>query len=138
MARVLILCEYPTLLGGERSMLATLPAVAAAGFDVHIAAPPAGPLAAELKSRDIAHVAWQTHDERCQRFPLDHLRSTLAEVIHQGQPDLVHANSLSTARISGPVARLGDVRSVGHLRDILKLAPQAIADLNSHDRIIAV
>ena len=45
MPRLLILCEYPTLLGGERSMLATLPAVRAAGFDVHVAAPPVGPLA---------------------------------------------------------------------------------------------
>lgn len=138
MPRLLILCEYPTLLGGERSMLATLPAVAAAGFDVHIAAPPVGSLAAELKSRGIAHVTWQTHDERCQRFPLDLLRSTLAELIHKVKPDLVHANSLSTARIAGPVAHAADIRSIGHLRDIVKLAPQAIADLNSHDRLIAV
>jgi glycosyltransferase involved in cell wall biosynthesis len=138
MPRLLILCEYPTLLGGERSMLATLPAVAAAGFDVHIAAPPAGPLAAELTSRGIAHVAWQTHDEIGQRFPLAHLRSTLAGVIRHVDAEIIHANSLSTARISGPVAHAADVRSIGHLRDIMKLAPQAIADLNSHDHIIAV
>ncbi len=50
MPRLLILCEYPTLLGGERSMLATLPAVAAAGFDIFVAAPPSGPLADEIKT----------------------------------------------------------------------------------------
>jgi glycosyltransferase involved in cell wall biosynthesis len=138
MRRLLILCEYPTLLGGERSMLATLPAVAAAGFDVHITAPPAGLLAAQLKSRGIAHITWQTHDERCRRFPLDHLRSTVAEIIQHVDAELIHANSLSTARITGPVARAADVRSIGHLRDIIKLAPQAIADLNCHDCLIAV
>jgi glycosyltransferase involved in cell wall biosynthesis len=30
------------------------------------------------------------------------------------------------------------VASVGHLRDIVKLAPQAVADLNAHRRLIAV
>jgi hypothetical protein len=42
MRRVLILCEYPTLLGGERSMLATLPAIREAGFDVQVVAPASG------------------------------------------------------------------------------------------------
>jgi glycosyltransferase involved in cell wall biosynthesis len=138
MPRLLILCEYPTLLGGERSMLATLPAVTAAGFEVHVAAPPCGPLADELQSRGVSHVAWHTHDEHGQRFPLIQLRSTLDGITRAIKPVLVHANSLSTARISGPVATVCGVRSVGHLRDIVKLAPQAIADLNCHDRLIAV
>jgi hypothetical protein len=36
----LILCEYPTLSGGERSMLATLEGVARAGFVPVVLAPP--------------------------------------------------------------------------------------------------
>jgi glycosyltransferase involved in cell wall biosynthesis len=138
MARVLILCEYPTLLGGERSMLATLPAVAAADFDVLVAAPPAGPLADILRAQGVSRVVWQTHDDGGQRFPLDRLREDLANLMRQMRPNLLHANSLSTARISGPVAaKVGD-RSIGHLRDILKLAPQAVDDLNAHRRLLAV
>jgi glycosyltransferase involved in cell wall biosynthesis len=138
MPRLLILCEYPTLLGGERSMLATLPAVAADGFNVLVAAPPCGPLADELSRRGVALLKWQTHDETGRRFPLMQLRTDLANLLRTSSSDLLHANSLSTARISGPVAAECRVPSIGHLRDILKLAPQAIADLNAHSRLLAV
>src|SRR4051812_40432923 len=100
MPRLLILCEYPTLLGGERSMLATLPAVAADGFDILVAAPPNGSLADELSSRGVSHIEWPTHHEDSQRFPLNRLRPELANLLRQSAPDLLHANSLSTARIS--------------------------------------
>lgn len=138
MPRLLILCEYPMMLGGERSMLATLPAVGAAGFEVFVAAPPEGPLAATLRERGLSHVAWQTHDASGQRFPLDRLRADLAAVLSTIKPDLLHANSLSTARIAGPVAAECSVRSIGHLRDIIKLTGQPIADLNRHRRLVAV
>jgi glycosyltransferase involved in cell wall biosynthesis len=137
MRRLLILCEYPTLLGGERSMLATLPAVAAAGFDVHVAAPPAGPLARALDQRGVSHVEWKT-DASGERLPLGQIRTALAEVIRAVRPDLIHANSLSTARIAGPVVAECEAASVGHLRDIVKLRPQAIRDLNSHHRLVCV
>src|SRR6185295_17073918 len=121
MPRLLILCEYPTLLGGERSMLATLPAVASDGFEILVAGPPAGLLADALKSRGISLIAWQTHDGLGQRRPLAEIRADLARILRQVRPDLLHANSLSTARIAGPVAVECAVRSIGHLRDIVKL-----------------
>jgi glycosyltransferase involved in cell wall biosynthesis len=54
------------------------------------------------------------------------------------QPDLVHANSLSMARITAPVAAQLELTSLGHLRDIVKLTRQAVDDLNSHHVLIAV
>jgi glycosyltransferase involved in cell wall biosynthesis len=138
MPRLLILCEYPTLLGGERSMLATLPAVAGDGFDVVVAAPPSGALADELSRRGLAHLKWQTHDDHGRRFSLAHLRADLASFLRQAMPDLLHANSLSTARVAGPVAAALGVRSIGHLRDILRLATQAVGDLNAHSQLLAV
>jgi glycosyltransferase involved in cell wall biosynthesis len=54
------------------------------------------------------------------------------------RPQLLHANSLSTARIAGPVAAARGLAGIGHLRDIVKLSPQAIADLNANCRLIAV
>src|SRR5262245_23991865 len=137
MPRLLILCEYPTLLGGERSMLATLPAVAAVSFEILVAAPPDGDLAAALKQRGITQVAWRTHAAG-ERLPLSALRADLEKIIRNAQPDLLHANSLSTSRISGPVAVETRTRSIGHLRDIVKLSTQAIDDLNSHQQLIAV
>jgi glycosyltransferase involved in cell wall biosynthesis len=125
MPRLLILCEYPTLLGGERSMLSTLPAVQAAGFDVHVAAPPTGPLADALRERSVSLAEWPTRYE-------------LAELFHRLRPDVVHANSLSTARIAGPVVAAAGVPSIGHLRDIVRLSRQAVADLNCQRRLIAV
>jgi len=138
MPRLHILCEYPTVLGGERSMLATLPAVAAAGFEVMIAAPASGTLARTLCERGLTHVAWQTHDDGGTRLPLPQLRSDLSTIVRQTRPDLVHANSLSVARIAGPVAVENGIRSIGHLRDIIKLTGQAIDDLNQHQQLIAV
>ncbi len=138
MPRLLILCEYSTLLGGERSMLATLPAIEAGGFEVIIAAPPAGPLAEELLRRGIDHLPWRTHDGGGRRYPLGQLRSDLTRLVRQVAPNLLHANSLSTSRIAGPVAAESKMRSIGHLRDILNLTPQVIADLNLHTRVLAV
>ena len=138
MPRLLILCEYPTLLGGERSMLATMRAVAHDGFEVLVAAPPRGPLADELARREISHLEWHTHDEHGRRFLLCQLRADLASLARRSMPDLIHANSLSTARISGPVAIECGLRSIGHLRDILKLARPSIDDLNAHSRLVAV
>lgn len=138
MPRLFILCEYPTLLGGERSMLATMPSVAAGGFEVIVAAPPIGPLAVELTRRGIGHLPWSTHNGRGVRLPLGQLRTELATLIAGVSPNLIHANSLSTARISGPVAAHTCVRSIGHLRDIVKLSPQAVADVNAHCRLVAV
>jgi glycosyltransferase involved in cell wall biosynthesis len=135
---LLVLCEYPTLLGGERSMLSTLPAVVAAGFEVAVAAPPGGQLARAVAELGISHIAWRTRDCDGQRLPLHELRSSLANLIGRIRPGLVHANSLSTSRIAGPVTAESNIPSVGHLRDIVKLAPQATADLNCHNRLLAV
>ena len=145
MPRLLILCEYPTLLGGERSMLATLPAVTAAGFDVQVAAPATGPLspavapiAQALCEQGVSHVRWRLHDEQGDRLPLERLRSDIANFIAELRPDLVHANSLSISRVLGPVAAESRVPCLGHIRDIVKLSRQAVADVNANRRLIAV
>jgi glycosyltransferase involved in cell wall biosynthesis len=138
MRRLLILCEYPTLLGGERSMLATLPAVAAAGFDIQVAAPTDGPLADALRAAGVAHVPWHAHDGRGERLWLEQLRTELADLIRRCEPQLVHANSLSTSRIAGPVTAQLELPSIGHLRDIVRVSGQAVRDIDQHRRIVAV
>lgn len=119
-------------------MLATLPSVAAAGFDIAIAAAREGQLADAVRTRGLTHVMWDTADQEGKRFSLEQLRDSLTSILREARPDLVHANSLSTARIAGPVASRLGVRSIGHLRDIIKLTGQAIDDLNLHSRLVAV
>jgi glycosyltransferase involved in cell wall biosynthesis len=137
MPRLLLLCEYATLNGGERSMLSTLDHVCRAGFLPKVAAPPRGSLAENLAARGIEVVPFETH-EAGQRLPLAQLREELARLLRAHCPDLLHANSLAMGRLSGPVAAELRVPSISHLRDILRLSPQAVADLNCHTRLLAV
>jgi len=136
--RVAILCEYPTLNGGEQSMLATLSGVQAAGFRSTVLAPPEGPLAVELHQRGVEVVPFCTFSADGTRRDQPSLRAELSMRLKQLGPNLLHANSLAMGRLSGPVAAEMHLPSMAHLRDILKLSRQAIADLNRHGRLLAV
>ncbi len=138
MPHVLLLCEYATLNGGEYSMLATLRFVRDAGFHVRVAAPPEGPLAGALAARAVEVVPFCAGNEAGERRKQGQLRTELAEVIRRCGPDLVHANSLSMSRLSGPVLSESGVPSVGHIRDIVRLSRQAVADVNRLARLLAV
>lgn len=138
MPRVLCLCEYPTLHGGERSLLATLPAVAAAGFDVTVLAPPSGPLADALVAKGIAHLPFSIHLPDGQRRRQDELRVELAAIFARLRFSLIHANSLAMGRLCGPTAAQSGAPSIAHLRDIVGLSRAAVADLNCHKRLLAV
>jgi glycosyltransferase involved in cell wall biosynthesis len=138
MPEILILCEYPTLNGGERSMLATLDRVRAAGFSPAAMAPDDGPLAVELAARGIEVIPFQCRSADGTRVPQNRLREALAEVLCRRRPALLHANSLAMGRLSGPVARDCCLPGVAHLRDIIGLSSQAVADLNCHRRLLAV
>jgi glycosyltransferase involved in cell wall biosynthesis len=138
MPSVLLLCEYATLNGGERSMLSTLDEISRAGYQVCVAAPASGPLAETLFNAGVDVVSFEPHGARGVRLPLGELRHNLAALLKQQRPALLHANSLATGRLSGPVAAELSLSSLSHLRDIVSLSRQAIADLNCHSRLLAV
>ncbi len=138
MATILLLCEYPTLCGGERSMLSTLNGVRAAGFRVMVAAPPSGSLARSLAAMAVVHLPFSTVEPGGRRRGQAALRNEIAHLLRRCRPDLLHANSLAMGRLSGPVAAEACVASVAHLRDIVRLSRQAVADLNRHRRLLAV
>ena len=137
MPRLTLLCEYATLNGGEQSMLATLDGVRRLGFTPRAIAPPEGPLADALRCRDVELLPLITHDNSGGRLSLDRRREVLADQLRRGT-DLLHANSLSMGRLSGPVAAQLNLPSVVHLRDIINLSRQALMDLNCHGRLLAV
>jgi glycosyltransferase involved in cell wall biosynthesis len=136
--RLMILCEYGTLNGGERSMLATLPGIARAGYDVCIAAPAAGPLAEVLRVRGVEVVPFEPSNSSGTRLDIEERRRRLAEIIGACRPDLLHANSLAMGRLAGPVAAELGVPSISHIRDIVGLSRQYVADLNQNHRLLAV
>lgn len=101
-------------------------------------APEQGNLAAVLKQRKIEHVQLRLRDEHDQRLPREQIVQNLRDVIAAVNPDLVHANSLSTGRLLGAAAEKLSVPTTAHLRDIIKLSKAAIADLNRNVRLVAV
>jgi glycosyltransferase involved in cell wall biosynthesis len=136
MVRVAVLFEYPTLYGGERSMLAAIEAIDRTVVEVVAIGPEEGLLADALRHRQIEHVGLQVFDKHMQRLPRDQIVPALAERVKSVKPDVLHANSLSMSVLTGllelPVPR------VGHLRDIISLSKNAIRLLNNNDLLIAV
>lgn len=159
MPQILLCCEYPTLNGGERSMLAVLPHLLKQGLQFRALTPPSGPLAEALESFHIEVLplelfhrsvdssgatgcspAGAENAERLadQRLSQEEIRVHLSQVIGDNRPALLHANSLSMGRLLGPVAKQFQVPSIAHLRDILRLSTGAVADLNCNTRLLAV
>lgn len=138
MRKTFLLCEYATLNGGERSILATLGGVRAAGFASAVIAPPQGPLADALAAAEIELLSFTCHTVDGHRLPQNRLREELAGILRRRRPGLLHANSLAMGRLSGPVAAHLGLPSISHLRDIVGLSAQSVADLNCHARLLAV
>ncbi len=134
MLKVLYVCEYGTLNGGERSLLAWLPHVATGGVEPTVLAPGKGLFTEAVQHAGIALAYWplqspQTHERR---------RAVLRKIIERLSPDIVHANSLSMSRLVGPVAAELGVSSIGHLRDIVRVSRRAMGDINANRRVLAV
>ncbi|HWB09741.1 MAG TPA: glycosyltransferase [Pirellulales bacterium] len=135
--RVAWLFEYPTLHGGERSLLATLPGLRQERIEPVALAPREGPLANELTRSGVPLVPLHV-TEHGRRPPRDVLRASLLAQLATLRPALLHANSLSMGRLSGPVALRAGMPSIAHLRDIVGLSAAAVADLSCHARLLAV
>ncbi len=138
MRRVAILCEFGTLNGGENSLLAVLPRIMAGGWTPTIFCPASGAIATTLRERGVAvePIEYRASDGGAR--PRDELREELTERLRRLAPALLHANSLSMGRLSGPVAETLTLPSIAHLRDIVGLSQAAVDDLNRHRRLLAV
>lgn len=136
--QVVWLFEYPTLHGGERSLLATLGMLRSLGWQPLAVGPAEGPLADEMRRLDVEHLPFSVFGADGARLPRQTLRDRLRQIFGRRRADLVHANSLSMGRLSGPVAAQTGLPSIAHLRDIVGLSAAAVADLNRHARLLAV
>ena len=138
MPKTLLLCEYPSLNGGERSLLAVLEHLRKASFELVAAAPPHGPLADALAQQGVDVIPFMQQCADGVRLSQQQLRRRLRRLLTASAPDVVHANSLSTSRLSGPVVAEVGIPSVGCLRDIVNISEAAMADINRHRRLLAV
>ena len=138
MPKVLLLCEYATLNGGEQSMLSTFGGLRDAGVIPSVVGPPEGPLADALHERNVDLIPFASHNAAGKRHSQGQLRERLERILRRHEPDLLHANSLSMGRLCGPVAKTLRLPSLAHLRDIVGISRQATADLNCHTRLLAV
>jgi len=138
MPSVLYLCEFGTVYGGENSLLAVLPHLQQQGYDVSVAGPINTKLEARAQELGVAYVPFAWRDREGIRKPLELLRQELDQLVRQQSVDFVHANSLSVARILGPVERPGSTKFVGHIRDIIKLSRKAVGDVDLLDHVFCV
>ncbi len=135
---VVVVCEYPTVLGGERSMLAVAPRLKAAGIVLR-AIVPAGKLAEAWARVGVDVVLWSAgRDDAARQRDRSRATDELVGILGRLGPQLVHANSLSMGRLVGPAARSCGIPSIAHLRDIVGLSRAAIRDLNENVRLLAV
>ncbi len=135
----LIVAEFGTLNGGERSLLSVLPFLQRRDWRFHALVPEAGPFAHELQASHVVVHPWSNRSDHGERLPVGRLREQIARTLNVVQPTLVHANSLSTSRILGPLAtEFPQTGFVGHLRDIVGLNQRNVADLNRLDCLVAV
>lgn len=136
--RVAVLFEFPSLNGGERSMLQTIELVGGEAFELVAVAPGTGRLAETLAQQGIRHVDFECRDANNVRFERDRLFAQLARTIQRIDPQIVHANSLSLGRLSGAISQRLRCPCIAHLRDIIRLSGAAIRDLNRNHALIAV
>ncbi|MBY0587714.1 glycosyltransferase family 4 protein [bacterium] len=129
--RVAYLCEHPTLLGGERSLLAFLDE-ARSTVRATFVAPETGRLADRLLQHGIDHLP--TRDLRHS----SHEQNRIADELAQRKIQIIHGNSLSMREPTLQLAdRLG-VPSVLHVRDIYQLSARQQRSLRSFSAIVAV
>ncbi|MCG6156764.1 glycosyltransferase family 4 protein [Rubinisphaera margarita] len=135
--RVLTMMEFPTALGGERSLLSVAGQLREQ-IEFSILAPPGGELQTLLETRDLQHLPFSVRTEAGVRRSDEELLRELQPLIEGKRFDLLHANSVTLGRFLGRHRDQFDLPVTAHLRDVMKLSKTAIRDLSSLDRLIAV
>lgn len=142
MPRIAILFEFPTLLGGEHSLLAMIDQLRTGArggrFEFVAIGPAEGPLAEAWRSRGFALWPSPLLDASGRKRPLEVARGEMLRLLAAGGVDLLHGNSLAMGRVTGALAESVGIPCTAHLRDILKPSRRALEDLGSNRRLFAV
>ena len=138
---VLLVCEFGNLNGAERSLLSTVDQLKDA-VNYSAVVPKSGELTEEFRCRRIPIYTLDWKSGESNRS-IDDLRKDFSEILqnyrrYTNSVFLVHANSLSSSRMTGPVCCQQQIPSLGHIRDIIKLNRRTIEDLNCHKVLACV
>lgn len=136
--RIGILFEYSSMNGGEHSILNMIDCLKGSDCHFEVLAPPTGQLADEVRCRELSFTEFQLRDVSGARKTSAELASELAALVQRLRLDLLHANSLAMGRHLGGIADKLSVPTTSHLRDIISLKQKVVADLNRHQKLIAV
>jgi glycosyltransferase involved in cell wall biosynthesis len=137
MLRVAIVCEFGTINGGERSLLAALRALGGQ-VDPVVLCPAAGRWRDSLLRAGIESRAFDVRDAQGARRPRAEVLDELNAAVAALRPDLLHANSLSMGRLTGALAESLPIPCTSHLRDMLSISQAALRDLTCNARLFAV
>ena len=142
MHRVAILIEYPTVNGGENSMLAALQHLLGCPelcFEFCVLGPTEGPMPQRISELGIPIEPLKLFDDSGLRLAREQSIPRLLAAAKASGADLVNGNSLAMGRLLGAASReMPTLVATSHLRDIMKLSHAAITDLNATRRLIAV
>ena len=148
---VLLVCEFGNLNGAERSLLATVDNLRGK-VNYRAVVPPSGALTESFKQRGVPVYCldWKSGDKK---RPIEDIRKDFSsilqtEILQKHNLDMtlndksggffVHANSLSSSKMAGPVCQSLNIRSLGHIRDIIRVSKQTITDLNCCSKLACV
>lgn len=137
MARVALLFEYPTLNGGERSVLAAIERLRTR-LEFVAFVPPGGPLTRALDEAGVEVLPSPLIGADGRRLPRPEGLQRLVEVARASRADLLHGNSLAMGRLTGAVTARVEAVCTAHLRDIVGLSAAAAGELNGNARLVAV
>lgn len=135
--RIAIVCEFPTLNGGERSLLAALAALGDTIAPV-VLGPREGALADTLRERGVTHVPFDVHPADGRREDANRLLEQIQGTVRSLRPSVLHGNSLAMGRLTGRLAERVEAACTAHLRDILRPSRRVVSDLNRNRRLFAV
>ncbi len=144
MHRIAILVEYPTVNGGENSMLAVLSHLLGnkspeTGLEFCVLGPTQGAMADRVSAMGVPIFELNLFDDSGLRLPRERSIPRLLAAAQLSGANLVHSNSLSMGRLLGAASRARpQFVATSHLRDIMKLSRAAISDLNANRQLIAV
>ena len=141
MRKICIIVEFPTMLGGEHSLLALLPTLQLK-FDLHLLLPQGSEMVPQLCKLGITHKTYAFQPHSLENFSAeDRFQQRLGALKEYHKTEgfsLIHANSLSMGKFLARSQAFFDVPLTSHLRDIMKLNKRGIELLNSLDGCVAV
>lgn len=135
--RIAVLFEFPTVSGGEGAGLQILKRLDRRRYDLVALAPPEGPLADALAAIGIPVHPLLLKEETGNPLPPQAI-AAVARAAAAAGAELLHANSLATARYTGVAGERLGIPALAHCRDIQRMSAARARDVGRNRRLVAV